>query len=161
MGQIEALNGVLYHLWENATGRKIIKQLVVPKNLGPSVVHLLHNLPTYGHMGVARIIRRVKKEDFIVCLQRYAKLVQELMHVLLDVVHLRIWAQHAQYNIGSQMELVVTKVLGPLPTSEDGNKYLLITVRYFTKWVEGHVLPNQEATTVADLEDFVTLVLHV
>ena len=41
-------------------------------------------------------------------------------------------------------------VLGPLPTTEAGNKYLLIAADYFTKWVEAYPLPNQEATTVAE-----------
>ena len=60
------------------------------------------------------------------------------------------------------MERVAIDVLGPLPTSEDGNKYILIAADYFTKWVEGYALPNQEAVTVADVlvREFVALEFH-
>ena len=63
----------------------------------------------------------------------------------------KIRASLAQYNVGSPMERVAIDVLGPLPTSEGGNKYLLIATDHFMKWVEGYVIPNQEAVTVADV----------
>ena len=63
----------------------------------------------------------------------------------------KIRAPLGQYNVGSLMEQVAIDVLGPLPTSEGGNKYLLITADYFMKWVEGYALPNQEAVTIADV----------
>ena len=56
---LKLYNGVLYRMWENATGDKITKQLLVPKDLRPCVIHLLHNLPTSGHMGVAKTTGRV------------------------------------------------------------------------------------------------------
>ena len=56
---LKLYNGVLYRMWENATGDKITEQLVVPEDLRPSVLHLLHNLPTSSHMGVAKTTGRV------------------------------------------------------------------------------------------------------
>ena len=49
------------------------------------------------------------------------------------------------------MERVAVDVLGPLPKTENGNEYILIAQDYFTKWVEAFALPNQQATTVAEV----------
>ena len=43
-----------------------------------------------------------------------------------------------QYNVDSPMERLALDVLGPLPLTEDGNKYILIVADYFTKWVEAY-----------------------
>ena len=41
-------------------------------------------------------------------------------------------------------------ILGPFPTSESGNKYVLVMVDQFTKWTELKALPNQTAELVAN-----------
>lgn len=55
----------------------------------------------------------------------------------------------AQYNVGAPMERIAADVLGPIPTSDSGNKYLLMD--YFTKWTEAFPLPHQEAIKVAEV----------
>ena len=42
-------------------------------------------------------------------------------------------------------------IVGPFPESNNGNKYILVVVDQFTKWSEAYPIPNQEATTVADV----------
>ena len=49
------------------------------------------------------------------------------------------------------MERIAVDVLGPLPITEAGNKYLLVIMDYFSKWPEVHPMPNQEASTVAEI----------
>ena len=48
------------------------------------------------------------------------------------------------------MEQIAIDILGPLPLTESGNKYLLVAMDYFTKLLEMYPLPNQTAMTVAE-----------
>ena len=47
------------------------------------------------------------------------------------------------------MQIVSVDLMGPLPETEDGCKYVMVAVDCFTRWVEVYAIRNQEATTVA------------
>ena len=63
-----------------------------------------------------------------------------------------------QYQVGLPMERVAIDILGPLPESYQGNKYIMIVTDYFTRWTEASKSrsqqikkpANQEASTIAD-----------
>jgi transposase InsO family protein len=56
-----------------------------------------------------------------------------------------------RYHASSPLQRIAVDVMGPLPTTERGNKYIVVITDYFTKWIECYATPNQEATTIADL----------
>ena len=53
------------------------------------------------------------------------------------------------FRAGACMEQVHMDMLGPFPPSEQGNKYILVMVDQFTKWVEIHALPDITAVQTA------------
>ncbi|GFY21665.1 retrovirus-related Pol polyprotein from transposon 412 [Trichonephila clavipes] len=55
------------------------------------------------------------------------------------------------YNVGAPFERIAFDILGPLPRSSDGNNNILVVKDYFTKWPEAYPIPNQEASTVAEV----------
>ena len=50
---------------------------------------------------------------------------------------------------GITMDRIATDILGELPMTENGNRYILVISDYFTKWTESFPMPNMEAATVA------------
>jgi len=59
---------------------------------------------------------------------------------------------------GYTLERIAVDILGELPMTENGNKYILVVSDYFTKWTEAYAMPNMEAATVARVivEQFVS-----
>jgi hypothetical protein len=55
-----------------------------------------------------------------------------------------------EYNVGVPFEKIAVDVAGHYPWSDQGNRYLLIAMDYFTKWPEAYTIPNQEFSTVAE-----------
>jgi hypothetical protein len=55
-----------------------------------------------------------------------------------------------QYNVGAPFERIAINVAGRFPRSDQGNRYILIAIDYFTKWPEVYAITNHEASTVAE-----------
>ncbi len=146
-------DGVLYRVWESPAGDQLVWQLVVPKSLHRDIFRQLHASPTGGHLGLRKRLSRVRERFY------WARNYQDIQDWCrsCDVCASRKGparkpkAPMCQYDIPTAMERIALDVLGPLPETENGNKYLLITMDYFTKWPEAYPLPNQEASTVADV----------
>src|SRR4029077_8546576 len=54
------------------------------------------------------------------------------------------------YQVGAPMERVAVDILGPLPTTDSGKRYVLVAMDYFSKWPFVAALENQEAVTIAE-----------
>ena len=56
-----------------------------------------------------------------------------------------------RYDAGMPMEEVSIDLKGPYPETERGNKYVLVVVDSFSKWMEAYPIPDTLAKTVAEV----------
>ena len=154
-GQWESLKlheGKLYRIVDNNPAQQLWK-LVVPKALLKTVLEQLHDSPVGGHFGVAKALAKVREKFFW---PKCRQFVEEWCRKCDTCASCkgptkRRKGPMKQFNVRAPLERVAVDVMGPLPTSTSGNKYILILGDYFTKWVEAYLLENQQAETVAEV----------
>ena len=153
--QFESLRlslGVLQRAWKEPATGEAKWQMVVPKGLRVAVLESMHGAAGSGHFGVSKTLRRLRRgfywgqcrrdvEDFCrrcdLCTARKGP--PGRSHAALQ-----------QSLVGAPMERVAVDVVGPLPRSDGGNRFVLTAIDYFTKWPEAYAIPDQEAETVVE-----------
>ncbi|KAJ8959664.1 hypothetical protein NQ318_021852 [Aromia moschata] len=137
-------DGLLHRKWESPDGVSAVYQLVLPKARIHQVLEELHSSPTGGHFGVNRTLARVRDRFYWVNCRRNV----EEWCKRCDLCSAkkgpktRSRGKMVQYLSGAPFERVAVDILGPLPLTDRGNKYLMVP--------EAVPLSNQEEETVAE-----------
>ena len=134
-------NKILYRKFESDSGKDIIWQILLPKDLGPFVFKHLHDSVTCGHLGIKKTLSKVNNRFF------WHKMRSDVENWCksCDVCASRKMPQKKpkapmqQYNVGAPLERVAVDILGPLPKTKKGNKYILVVGDYFSKWMQAIV----------------------
>lgn len=150
---LELMDGILHRVWESEDGKHVRKLIVVPKSKIAAILEEFHNGPSGGHLGITKTLEKIKQRFYWVnCRQSVAEWIHNCDQCMAAKgPKTRSKGRLQQYNTGAPFERVAMDVAGPFPTSNAGNRYVLVVIDYFSKWPEVYALPNQEAKTIAEV----------
>ena len=159
-GQYERLllkDEVLYRRWlDEKTGYESL-QLRVPQQLKGDVPQELHD--QCGHLSVRKTTDGVQKRFYWVGHTADIELYCRTCHTSGSrngpIPQTR--APMQSIKTGYPLERIEIDILGPLPETDRGNKFVAVVVDMYTKWPEAYALPDQETCTVAQavMDNFV------
>jgi len=107
---------------------------------------------TSGHLGLNKIINKIRQQYYWLHLRGDIERFCQRCDTCAASRGPRTRSRGLmhQYNVRAPFKRIAIDIAGPFPESDNGNRYLLIAMDYFTKWPEVYAIPNQEASTVAN-----------
>lgn len=141
-------NDILWYRWKGEAERKL---WLVPRHLQGELLRLAHSNILSGHRGRDGTRQRLRKHFF------WPSMGTDVDHFIKICIacsrskrlRRKNKAPLQNFTAGAPMEKCHMDILGPLPTTPSGNKYILLLVDQFTKWVEAVPIANQTAETIA------------
>ena len=124
----------------------------VPPSLRRQVISLCHDTVTSGHFYYWKTLHLVKRYFIWPGMRKDIQVYCQGCHTCATKKQAGNpqRAPMKRYDAGLPMEEICIDLKGPYPESERGNKYVLVVVDSFTKWMEAYPIPNAEAKTVAE-----------
>ncbi|KFD60577.1 LOW QUALITY PROTEIN: hypothetical protein M514_27243 [Trichuris suis] len=143
-------NGILVRKWlcEDYSGFRW--QVVVPKCMISRVLKQAHEGVTAGHLGMEKTTERIRERfywlGYRTDIKGYVGTCYECN--TRNGALLKGRAPLHPLRATRRWQRIAIDVLGPLATSETGNRYILVVMDCFSKFAEAFPIPNQEAKTV-------------
>jgi len=133
--RLELIDGLLYRWWEESNSGTRSKQLIVPHSLVPQVLRALHDGAGGGHLGVHKTLTKARDRFYW---PRLRKDVEDWCQQCTECAQSKTPTPLARSPlspsvVGYPMERIALDLLGPLPVTQHGNKYILVVSDYFTR----------------------------
>ena len=143
---------LLYRIFKTGSG-EIINQIVVPRQYRKTVLTLGHDIPLAGHLGTKKTRDRIMQHFF------WPGMFQDISEFCRSCPECQKGIQKGRIPraplisippIDEPFQRIAIDFVGPLPLTENKNRYILVCIDYATRYPEAFPLRNQEAETVAD-----------
>jgi transposase InsO family protein len=148
----EMIGGILFHKQSNHPQEGPCLQLVIPETMVRDALIMSHE-GFAGHLGINKTFARVNSKFYWPTMTRDTKNFVESCETCSG----RKSPTGMRATLGTMnratkpFETISMDFLGPLPTTINGNTYLLVITDFATRWVEAFPTRDMKATTVAQI----------
>ena len=161
-------NGVLMRKWQplhsgQNEGWRVVNQIVVPEQCRQEILHLAHEAPMVGHLGINKTYQKILQNFYWPGLKTDVKSFCQSCHAC------QLVGKPNQNNLKAPLcpipassepfSQVIIDCVGPLPKTKAVHQYLLTIMCASTRFPEAIPFRNIKATTIVKhLINFFTLV---
>ena len=144
--------GKLYRIWHNPTNKTATRLLlVVPKERREALLYSYHDHKLAGHLGFLKCFEKLRNDYW------WPGMFGDVKKWVLTCDSCQMAADLKMVNAGPTKPIIVTKrnelmsvdLIVPLTETDEGNKYILVTVDHFTRWPTSTPIKDKQAVTVA------------
>ena len=149
---LEIRDDILYYPYKlNHLGGQKSYRMVMPQEIRDAVFYWSHQSTTAGHFGQTATALRAKNRFY------YPGMSQDLKRRVANcgdclVKRSKVKLKDSQHNpqrAGYPNQRIYVDLIGPLPTTEKMERYILSVEDGFTRHGSAYTLPNKQASTVA------------
>ena len=144
--------GLVWYKWYNKTEETYTWKLIVPQAFRGMIMRLLHDIPSAGHLGEKRTISSLRQAPiyWMNCYQDIRLYCRTCESCFRSKYRSKAFRRPMQsFTAGEPMERMAIDVAGEFCESRSGNKWILVCMDYFTKYVTIMPIPNHQAKTLA------------
>ena len=148
--RLRIINKQLYREFMDEN-ESVVLQYVVPRHMRDLFLKKAHDSIYGAHQGRDKVLARLKSRCYWPKMGKDVEEHVKYCHVC------QITKPPARYNVAElkpilptkPLEIITTDIMGPLNVTKHNNKYIMIVVDHFTKWMELYALKTMEAEEVA------------
>ena len=126
----------------------VIQQEIVPMTMRKEIFKNLHDGPVGGHLGIRKTLDKIRAKYYWPGLHMdvalYVGNCKDCNMRKQPAKLLRAPTQLVQ--VGEPLQRVAIDIMGPLPVTKKGNKYIVVIVDYYTKWTQA--VPTRNIETI-------------
>ena len=146
-------DGILYRKGKGRTpSGEEVEHLVFPARLRRTALELAHSIPLAGHLGKRktgqRLLQRFYWPTLFKDIDIFCRGCPECQKVSLWYRGVAALVPLAIVDV--PFEKIAMDIVGPLPRSQNGNRYILVVCDYATRWPEVMPLKSIDAEHVAE-----------
>ena len=141
--------GLLCRHYQSSTASCAHTQLAIPTSMISTILQQLHD--NSGHLGIKKTTEGVKQRfywpGYELDIKKWIQECQQCQQR--NIPQPKPLAPLGTIKANYPFEKISWDIMGPLPVSSKGKKYILVVTDIFSKWVEAFALRSTDAETLA------------